>query len=83
MTHASHVSQGMQRQMHVGHMASHVCDTCMHANREVYKRGGKSVRRGVEEKQRKEGKKEEEKTKRERGRKEIDVSKIRIRRTKK
>ena len=54
--------------MHVGHMASHVCDH-MHANGVVYKRRGKLVRRGGEEQKGKEGKKKKKK-KREREKRE-------------
>ena len=62
---ASHVSQGMQRKMHVGHMASHV-STCMPMEKSIKGEGNQFVKKERNKKERKE-KKREEKKKRERG----------------
>ena len=57
----SHVSQGMQRQMHVGHMASHV-STCMPMEKSIKGAANQFVK---EERNKKEMKEKKEKKERE------------------
>ena len=81
---ASHVSQGMQRQMHVRHMASHVF-TCMLMEKSIKGEGNQFVEEERNKKEIKEKKKrEKEKKGREKeGEKEIGVPTVETRRTKK
>ena len=70
----SHVSQFMDRPMHVGHMASHVCDTwhalCQHAwnmEKDIYGVWELFVQAGSRKKEN-EGKKKKERERKERKR---------------
>ena len=86
---ASHVSQGMQRKMHVGHMTS-LMSTCMLMEKSIKGEGNQFVEDERNKKERK-GKKKREEKKREKekkgteneGEKEIGVSTVGTRRTKK
>ena len=84
---ASHVSQGMQKQMYVG-MANHV-STCMSMEKSIKGEGNQFVEEERNKKERKEKKREEKRReKKKKGRekereKEIGVPTVETRRTKK
>ena len=79
---ASHVSQSMQRKMHVRHMVSHVF-TCMSMEKSIKGEGNQFVEEERNKKERKEKKKKEKKGREKVEENEIGVLTVGTRRTKK